>query len=219
MVKLVVDNREIQADRGISLLKACLDNEIYVPNLCYLEGMDDPPASCRLCFVEIEGYHDPVTSCTVSVEEGLVVQTDTPAVRRLQRTAFNLLLSAHELDCAHCPANKQCELQRIARKLGFPLKLQRLAQVIREQKVAANHPHLTVDHQRCVLCGRCVYLCRTLHQKPYLTFARRGIDTHISIFGTTDVDTHSCAACAVCVRNCPVGAISIQDVSESMKAR
>ena len=99
-VQLLVDNKKIEAQEGTTLLQACLDNDIYIPNLCYLPGMETPPASCRMCFVEIEGEHKPVTSCTVHVKEGMTVKTDTPDVRRLQRTALKLLLSVHHVDCA-----------------------------------------------------------------------------------------------------------------------
>jgi len=110
MAKLIVDGREIEAQQGANLLQACLDNDIYIPNLCYLKEMQDPPSSCRLCFVEIEGYRQPVTACRVEIREGMVVKTDTEHVRRLQRTAFELLLSVHHVDCKNCPANRRCEL-------------------------------------------------------------------------------------------------------------
>ncbi|MBW1802089.1 MAG: (2Fe-2S)-binding protein, partial [Deltaproteobacteria bacterium] len=100
-VTIRVDDRTIESREGVPLLQACLDNDIYIPNLCYLEGMDHPPASCRLCFVEIGDEEKPVLSCTVKVSEGMVVRTDTPRVRRLQRSALQLLLSVHHVDCAH----------------------------------------------------------------------------------------------------------------------
>jgi len=84
MVRLLVDSIEIETEEGTTLLQACLENDIYIPNLCFLERMDRPPASCRMCFVEIEGENDPVTSCTVKVKDGMVVKTDTDAVRRLR---------------------------------------------------------------------------------------------------------------------------------------
>ena len=121
MIKFLVDDIQIQVEEGTNLLQACLENEIYVPNLCYLEGKEIPSASCRMCFVEIEGEGRPVPSCTVSVKEGMIVQTDTPSVRRLQRSALQLLLSVHRVECAKCPANKKCELQRIARFLKVGL--------------------------------------------------------------------------------------------------
>ncbi|MBW2193141.1 MAG: (2Fe-2S)-binding protein, partial [Deltaproteobacteria bacterium] len=84
MVEFEVDGRSIQAPQGVTLLQACLDNDIYIPNLCFLADYQNPPASCRLCFVEIDGEEKPVTSCTVGVADGMVVRTDTSPVRRLQ---------------------------------------------------------------------------------------------------------------------------------------
>jgi bidirectional [NiFe] hydrogenase diaphorase subunit len=98
MLKLRVDDQEIKTKEGKTVLQACLDNQIYIPNLCYLEDMESPSASCRMCFVEIEGMPQPVPSCTVQVNEDMVVKTDTPVVRQLQRTALRLLLSVHDVD-------------------------------------------------------------------------------------------------------------------------
>ena len=160
MTKIRVDDKEIEADEGKNLLQVCLENGIYIPNLCYLEAMEFPAASCRLCFVEIEGRPEPVPSCTVRVSQGMIVRTDTPAVRRLQRSALRLLLSVHDLDCAHCPANKKCELQRIARILGVGLKPKPLEPFRKQRAVEEDHPFLNYDPDRCVLCGRCVFVCQ-----------------------------------------------------------
>ena len=135
MPKLWVDDTEIVTESGTTLLEACLSNNIYVPNLCHINGMVDPPASCRMCFVEIEGEPKPVSACTVAVQEGMVVKTDTPPVRRLQRSALRLLLSIHKVDCKNCPANKKCELQRIAKVLKIGLKSKHRPQYFREPEV------------------------------------------------------------------------------------
>ena len=94
MIKLTVDNKGIQAKKGTTLLQACLENDIYIPNLCYHQEMKEPPASCRLCFVEMDGEGKPIASCTLQVRAGMVIRTDTPVVRRLQRAALQFLLSA-----------------------------------------------------------------------------------------------------------------------------
>lgn len=207
MAKLTVDGREIEAQDGMTLLQACLDNGIYIPNLCYLEEMEDPPGSCRLCFVEIEGYRQPVTSCRVRIWEGMVVKTDTEQVRRLQRTAFELLLSVHHVDCKSCPANRRCELQRIAKLLHFGLKLKRLAQLERDVRIEEDHPFLRYVADRCVLCGRCVFICAKKNGQPMLSFARRGLDTVVSFFGEEDTATGTCEQCYACVEVCPVAAL------------
>ena len=118
MVPLTIDGRRIQTAAGTTLLKACLDNDIYIPNFCHMEGVDRPPASCRLCFVEIVGEQQPVTACTVRVDQAISVKTDTADVRRLQKRALQLLLSVHRIECKNCPANRQCALQDLARFFG-----------------------------------------------------------------------------------------------------
>lgn len=216
-VQLLVDNKKIEAQEGTTLLQACLDNDIYIPNLCYLPGMETPPASCRMCFVEIEGEHKPVTSCTVHVKEGMTVKTDTPDVRRLQRTALKLLLSVHHVDCAHCPANKKCELQRLAKFLKVGLKPKNLELLLREPEIDEGHPILNYFPNRCVLCGKCIHVCKKRNGKPVLAFARRGFDTVITFYGektSNDIQT-SCENCLACVEICPVGAITLKDGSEN----
>ena len=213
MIKILVDNKEIETEEGTSLLQACLDNGIYIPNLCHIKGMDNPPASCRMCFVEINGADMPVTSCTEKVRDGMVVKTDTPSVRRLQRTAFKLLMSAHYVDCAHCPANKKCELQRIAKFLKVGLKPKRLELFLKEIEIVKEHPSLDYYPNRCVLCGKCIYACRTQQGLPLLAFAKRGFRTEISFFGVKDASQLPCEKCLACVNICPVGAITLKSTS------
>jgi bidirectional [NiFe] hydrogenase diaphorase subunit len=207
---LTVDNRVIQAEAGQNLLKACLENGIHVPNLCYLEGIKRPLASCRLCFVEIEGEKAPVTACTQSVIGGMVVRTDSEAVRQLQRSALEMLLSVHKVDCGHCPANKNCELQRMARSLKVGLKSGDLDKHLKEVEVIESHPLFNYYPNRCVLCRKCVYICRKRNEKPFLSFIKRGLDTVVS-FDWEDVNQDiPCSSCLACLDICPVGAIVLK---------
>jgi NADH dehydrogenase/NADH:ubiquinone oxidoreductase subunit G len=203
-----VDDREIRAEAGLNLLSACLANDIFIPNLCFLERMTQTPASCRLCYVEIEGEKAPVPACTRKVSDHMVVKTDTPAVRRLQRSALQLLLSVHEVECAKCPANKRCELQRIARFLKTGLKPKGLEKRLKETPAEDGHPFLEYYPNRCVLCGKCVHVCEYKNGRAFLTFAKRGLDTIISFYGENRLQENPCKTCHVCVDVCPVAALT-----------
>jgi len=210
IVEFLADNRKIQAEEGTYVLQACLIHGIYIPNLCYLEGTDSPDASCRLCFVEVEGEKKPVTSCTLRVRQGMKIKTDTPAVRQLQRTAFQFLLSMHRVDCKICPANKKCELQRIAKFLKTGLKPKGLGQNLKKIETDESHPVFNYYPNRCVLCGRCIQACRKEQGHALLTFAKRGIDTVISFYGQEDASKLPGENCAACVKVCPVSAIMLK---------
>jgi len=211
IAKFTVDNKTVEAREDITLLRACLENDIYIPNLCWIKGMADAPVSCRLCFVEIEGEAQPVASCKIKVKDHLIVKTDGPAVSRLQKTAFQLLMSAHEINCKACPANKKCELQKIARFLKTGLKPKHLETHLKEVSASMPpHPCLDLHVNRCVLCGRCIYTCIQKQGQSQLTFAKRGIDTIISFYGASDALSATCSECLACVAICPVGAITLK---------
>ncbi|MFZ0134493.1 MAG: 2Fe-2S iron-sulfur cluster-binding protein [Desulfobacterales bacterium] len=216
MVSIVVDRKEIEVVEGTSLLAACLDNGIAVPHLCYLEGCDRQPASCRLCWVEIEGVRNPVAACTVPVRAAMVVRTDAPAVRRLQKTALRLLLSVHAVDCKNCPANRRCALQDLARLLGIGLRPGAWPRRLKEPPVDTRHPCLDYYPNRCVLCGRCVAVCRQAHDRPELTFVKRGIGTVVGFFDRNDVSRRDCAACRRCIDACPVAALIFKEGADEL---
>jgi len=207
---LCVDNRNIKVRTGMTLLQACLDHDIYIPHLCHVETMRRPAASCRLCFVEIEGKNQPVTACTVRIKTPITVRTDTETVRRLQRAALNLLLSVHKIACKTCPANRKCELQKIARFLKVGLKVKGLPLRLKAQDRVDTHPVIVYWPNRCVLCGQCINACRSINDRPLMAFAGRGFDTMISFYASTDMRTEkdSCTNCTACIDACPVGALT-----------
>ena len=205
-VTLIIDGSEIKCNKGDNLLWVALDNGFYIPHLCAMRDIDPPLASCRLCFVEIEGRNTPVTACTETVSNGMVIHLNTPKVQRLRNTAFELILSHHHLACRSCAKNGSCELQKIAAKTGFKLKLKRFRRIPKELPVDSSHPLFIYDPNKCVLCGKCVWVCQE-YGNEVLNFAFRGIDTVISTFNGIPFAEVKCNACMACVAVCPVGSL------------
>jgi formate dehydrogenase major subunit/NADH-quinone oxidoreductase subunit G len=209
-ITLTIDGKEIRAKKGEKLLWTALDNGIYIPNLCAIRENKEPFASCRLCFVEIEGYPHPVTACTEGVAERIVVHTRTPRVERLRRTAVELLIASHPIDCRNCPKNNNCELQKLAAFLKVSLKSKRLRKITKELPIDSSNPYFIYDPNKCVLCGRCVWMCHEKHGNGAIDFTRRGFDTVVAPFGGGTLAESKCDSCCECVAVCPVGALVLK---------
>lgn len=214
MVGIVVDGNWIFVDQKRSLLEGCLRNGVTIPNLCFLEEMLDPPASCRMCFVEVEGESQPLMACKVMPWAGMVVRTGTQQVRRLQQTSLRLLLTVHEARCKPCPSNRRCDLQTLVKMLGVRIRPRRYEHLDRCVEEIEEHPVLQIYHPRCILCSKCIEVCRNRNGRPLLTFAKRGIDTFVAALTQNGGDKHVCEECLACVAVCPVSALLIRRSTE-----
>jgi bidirectional [NiFe] hydrogenase diaphorase subunit len=203
-VTLTIDRKKIKAQAGQTVLRAALANGIYIPNLCSLDSDESPEASCRLCWVEIGGKA--VTACTETVAKGMVVNTRGALALRLARTALELLLASNNVDCAHCAANGNCELQKIAAHLKVSLKAKRFRKILRGLKVDDSNADFSYDPNKCVLCGRCVRTCRAKGIGA-LGFAHRGFNRRMTTFADGPMGKAGCNDCAECVAACPTGAL------------
>jgi bidirectional [NiFe] hydrogenase diaphorase subunit len=218
LVTLTIDGNEVKAKNGDCLLCVALDNGFYIPNLCTLRNSKPAPAACRLCFVELEGKKLPVTSCTVSVKEGMVVKLNTDGVKRIRNAAFELLLSHHQIDCAHCEKNRNCGLQNIAAKLDLKLKPERFHHISRNLPIDGNHPLFYYNPNKCILCGRCIQICKE-QGSGTLDFAFRGINTTVSTFTGIPLSGACPNSCLACVAVCPVGSLVAKQKCQGNKIK
>ncbi len=210
-ISLTIDGKKITAPEGEKLLWAALENGIYIPNLCTLRDNPEPAAACRLCFVEVAGREYPVTACTETVAGGMVVNTSGEGALRLARSAFALLMASHPVECARCPRKGGCELHRIARHLNVRLKSKRLKKLVPELPVDDSSPLFIFNPNKCVLCGRCLWVCRQQLGVSVLGFAHRGFRRVVTTFGDEPVGKSRCQQCGECVLTCPTGAFAFKD--------
>lgn len=219
VITLKIDDRDVGAHASESILDVARENGIDIPTLCHLDGLTDVGA-CRLCLVEVKGSPKLFPACTTRVQEGMEVYTNTERLRKYRRTILELLFVERNHVCSVCVSNGHCELQAMAQSLGLthvhlPYRYPFLP-------VDASHPRFVADHNRCILCSRCVRVCDEVEGAHTWDLSGRGIDCKV----ITDLkqpwaQSETCTGCAKCVHVCPTGALTEKgkSVAEMVKRR
>jgi len=210
MVKLTIDGAPVEVEAGTTILRAAEKLGIKIPTLCYLEGIHEAGA-CRVCVVEVEGARALAASCVTPVAEGMVVRTNTPAVRKARKTTVELILSNHHQDCPTCVRNLNCELQSLAEAMG--IRENRFVGEMTGYPVDVSSLSIVRDPNKCILCRRCVSVCEKVQGVKAIGPLNRGFDTVIApAYGEPLADT-VCVNCGQCVLVCPTGALYEKDAT------
>lgn len=203
-VRLEINGKVITARKGQTLLQAAQDSNIYIPSLCYLEGIHQF-GGCRMCVVEVEGMKNLAASCMIEAREGMVVKTNTARVRQARKINCELLLSDHPQDCLSCERSGSCELQALASTLGITQI--RFKGALSTGSVDFS-PSITRDTTKCIQCRRCVSVCNEVQGIGALNPQGRGFNTVIGPSPGLSISEIDCTNCGQCVVACPVNALS-----------
>jgi predicted molibdopterin-dependent oxidoreductase YjgC len=201
------DGKAYQVPEGMTLVDAAATVGVHIPNLCHIKELRGVGA-CRMCMVEIEGMKTPVTGCTTRTREGMKVQTRTPKVEEIRKFVTDLILSFHPLDCMTCPKAGACDLQRYAADLG--IRESSFGRKSFNYELNDRSHFITIDNNYCILCGRCVRVCKEQNTNV-LDFMGRGITSKISTALDKPLHESGCTFCGSCVDACPVNAIMERD--------
>jgi len=207
MIKIEVNGRSIDAEKGETLLTSLRRAGVNVPTLCHIDGLTATGA-CRMCVVEVEGQRGLVPSCAFPVAEGMKVRTHSPRAVGARKTIVELLLANHPDDCLYCTRNGNCQLQQFAEELG--VRQRRFAGEHSRYYLDTSNPSIVRDPAKCVLCGKCVRVCEEIQRVAAIDFIGRGSKAKIGTAFDEGLNVSSCVNCGQCITACPTGAICEQ---------
>lgn len=203
-ITLTINGKQVKGKEGDTILEICQANGIDLPTLCHYKGLSDVGA-CRLCIVEVERERRPVPACTYPARDGLVIYTHNEMLEKYRRLILELMFTERNHLCAQCVASGDCELQQLAYKyqmdnVRYPYSWPALP-------VDSVNKYLVIDHNRCVLCGRCIRTCDEVVGIHTLDFGYRGWRDIVVADLNQPLGVSSCISCGACFQVCPTGAI------------
>ncbi len=208
MVNITIDTRKIQVPKDYTVLEAARYANIDIPTLCFLKDINEIGA-CRMCVVEIKGARSLQAACVYPVSEGLEIFTQTPKVRESRKVTLELILSNHDKKCLTCVRSRNCELQKLAEELN--IKDIRFEGEMSQHPIDDLSPSIVRDPNKCVLCRRCVNMCKNVQKVAVIDTNERGFKTIVGSAFEKPLAEVPCINCGQCINVCPVGALREKD--------
>ncbi len=214
MVNIKINNIPMSVPADYTILQAARDAGIEIPTLCYLKEINEIGA-CRICMVEVKGAKSLVTACVYPVNEGMEVFTNTPRIRKSRKTTLELILSTHNKKCLSCVRNGSCELQKLCADYGVEDE-NRFFGANNTYPIDDSAAHMYRDNSKCILCRRCVAVCRANQDVGVIGANERGFSTHIGCAFDLNLGEVACVSCGQCITVCPTGALSEKDNTQAV---
>jgi len=213
-IKLTIDNKQVEVQKGTTILDAARKMGIDIPTLCHMRlddlNIENKPGGCRICVVEVHGRRNLSPACITKCDDGAVIRTHTPRVMNARRTVMEFILSDHPKDCLICPKSGTCELQDMANRLGIrEIPGQEIAEMSTYRKDTS--PSIIRDLDKCIMCRRCEMMCNDVQTVGALSAFNRGFMAAVAPAFEQNLEYSPCTYCGQCVAVCPTGALTEVD--------
>lgn len=215
-VNITINGKAHTVQSGQTIMQAADACGYHIPRLCYHPQLSVEGA-CRVCIVAVEGMKNHVASCACPVTEGMVITTNSTAIRRARRDIVELLLDNHPTDCHTCERDGNCELQHLAYAMG--IRKRHFEGERRQYEQDLSSPSVVRDPEKCVLCGRCVRMCQEIQGVHALGYANRGFNTVVMPAYNMPFGESVCSHCGQCINVCPTAAFTEHNYTQTLFER
>ena len=207
MINIKINNQEYLVEEGLTILEACRKVNIDIPTLCYYKNLVES-GNCRVCLVEVKGNRNFVTACNYKIYEGMEIFTNTIDVIEARKKSLELIISNHSMECLNCSANNNCELQSLTKKLNVQERYYgKKTETFKDELSGI----ICRDTSKCILCGRCIEMCKKTQGIGILNFENRGLNTILAPAANKSFKDVPCTYCGQCTKVCPTGALTIKE--------
>lgn len=213
-ITIKINGREVSAPAGSTILEAARLANITIPTLCYMKEINEIGA-CRICVVEVKGAKTLVTACVYPISEGMEVWTNTPRVLAARRTTLELMLSNHNRSCLSCVRSGNCELQALCKQYGVENEA-KYDGAKTPSEIDDSATHMIRDNSKCILCRRCVAVCKETQGIGVIGASNRGFKTAVTSAFEMGLGDTSCVSCGQCIAVCPTGALQEKDNTQQV---